>query len=75
VAREFPRRRQVREAIGEAEAVAHAVVVHGQYVRPAELEHQHHLHRPRSDATYLREPRDDRRIVEAIEDRAVGHHT
>jgi hypothetical protein len=38
------------------------------------LEHQHHLHRPRSDAAHLREPRDDRCVVERGKRCAVRHH-
>jgi len=74
VSGEFARCRQFGEAVGEPEAVAHPVVVHRQHIRPPELEHQHHLHRPRTDAAHLREPGDDFRVRECGQRRAVRHH-
>jgi hypothetical protein len=73
VERERLRRRHLAQAIGEAESVAHAEVVDRQHVRPAELEHQQHLHRPASNASHLRETLDDRIVVERFERGSIGH--
>jgi hypothetical protein len=74
VSSEFFGRRQRVGPVSEPETVAHAVVVHRQHIRPTELEHQHHLHRPGPDAAHLREPRDDRCVVERGERCAAWYH-
>jgi len=72
VARQLGRLRQIPQAIGDAKAVAYAVIVFRQDVLASELEHQHHLHRPRSDAADARQPLDDRGIVQRFQRARVG---
>jgi hypothetical protein len=55
------------------ESVTYAVVVDGQYIRPAELEHQHHLHGPSTDATHGNETFDDRFVIELKQCACIGH--
>src|SRR5262249_9299346 len=49
------------------QGLAHAVVVHGEDVHPAEPEDEVHLGRPPADALHLREHLDDRLVVEPRE--------
>jgi len=46
------------------ESVTYAVVVDGQYIRPAELEHQHHLYGPSTDAAHGDETFDDLLVIQ-----------
>lgn len=50
--------------VQQLEAVTYAIVVDGQNVGSAQLEHQHHLHRPPTDATHGDETFDDRFVIQ-----------
>lgn len=66
--------RQARQAVGCAKPAADAEVVHRQYVRAAQPEHQQHLHGPASDATHLRQARDDVLVGQLRECCGLGNH-
>ena len=66
-------RRHLPEAISKAKAVADAKVIHGQYIGPAQLEHQQHFDGPTPDAAHRREPLDDFQIAQFVQVLAPGH--
>jgi len=56
---QLPRRGQGTPSIGDAKTVAYTIIVDRQYILASELEHQHHLHRPRTDTAHHGQALDD----------------
>src|SRR5215218_2812394 len=71
------RRWPMLQAVRALDGVLHAEIELGEHVRPAEPEHEEHLHRPSADALHLYEVLDDRVVGKSAEmgewQRAIGH--
>ncbi|CAH2599734.1 conserved protein of unknown function [Rhodovastum atsumiense] len=77
----FPDRRQrlrlrrLRQPVQHAVAVAHAVIVHRQHIRPPEREDQQHLHGPAPDAADRGQAFDQRGVAQPDGTAPVRHDT
>lgn len=67
------RRRHLAQPVRETKSIANAEVIDGEHVGAAELEDQHHLDSPATDATHLSQTLDDCKIFEREQCFAIGY--
>jgi len=60
-------RRHFLQAVGEAKALAHAKVIDGQHIGPAQLEHQQHFDGPAADTADGGQALDDFKIAQGMQ--------